>query len=278
MTFPTVPVSSPAPDPTAAEPPAPRAARTRGPHRVVEVMGTVVSIDVRDPSVSESVIDEVVAHLRDIDARFSSYRPDSEVSRVGRGELWLDDASPDLRHVLTQCERLRLESDGAFDVRGPAAHGALDPSGFVKGWAVEEAALALEEASARNYAIGAGGDVLVRGEPESGQAWRVGIRHPDDPGSLAAVLLVRDLAVATSGAYERGDHIRDARDGRVPAGLASVTVVGPSLAMADAYATTAFAMGPTGPRWVARHRGYGVYAVTDDGRVRWSDDVGLLLA
>src|SRR5207344_1001941 len=99
-------------DPTAAEPPAPRAARSRGPHRVVDVMGTVVSIDVRDAAIAESIVDAVVGHLRDIDARFSPYRQDSEVSRVGRGEVGLDDASQDLRYVLTRCEQLRHESDG----------------------------------------------------------------------------------------------------------------------------------------------------------------------
>ena len=276
MTTPAVPVSSLALDPTAAEPPAPRAARTRGPHRVVHVMGTVVSIDVRGPSIDGSVVDDVVAHLYDIDARFSTYRPDSEVSRLGRGEIAIDDASPDLRYVLTQCERLRIESGGVFDVRY-RGDGVIDPSGFVKGWAVDEAALALEAAGARDYAINAGGDVIARGEPEPGQPWRVGIRHPDRADAVAAVLAIRDLAVATSGAYERGDHIHDPRGGHALAGLASVTVVGPSLTLADAYATTAFALGTEGPDWVARHSGYGVYAITDDGRVRWSDDVGRLL-
>lgn len=241
-------------------------------------MGTVVSIDVRDRSVPESVVDEVVAHLHDIDARFSTYRPDSEVSRLDRSEIALDDVSPDLRHVLTQCERLRVESRGAFDIRGHRADGRLDPSGFVKGWAVEEAAQALDVAGARAYAINAGGDVIARGEPVPGQPWRVGIRHPERADALAAVLLVRDLAVATSGAYERGEHIHVPGHGRAPSGLASVTVVGPSLALADAYATTAFAMGSAGPAWVAGRPGYGVYAITDDGRVRWSDDVGRLLA
>ena len=186
--------------------------------------------------------------------------------------------SPDVRYVLTQCERLRIESGGAFDIRRHRTDETLDPSGYVKGWAVEEASFALEAAGARDYAIGAGGDVLARGEARPGRAWRVGIRHPERPNALAAVLEIRDLAVATSGAYERGEHIRDPRVGRPAGGLASVTVVGPSLALADAYATTAFAIGAAGPAWVARHAGYGVYAITDDGRVRWSDDVGRLLA
>jgi thiamine biosynthesis lipoprotein len=278
MTSPTVPVSSPAPDPTAAEPPAPRAARTRGPHRVVRVMGTVISIDVRDPHIGASVVDRVVAHLVDIDRRFSTYLAASEVSRLGRGEIDLDDASPDLRYVLTQCERLRVDSDGAFDVWAHRADGGLDPSGFVKGWAVEEAVQPLLAAGARDWAINAGGDVIAHGNATPGQGWKVGIRHPDRSDRVAAVLTVRDLAVATSGAYERCGHIRDPRARAAATGLASVTVVGPSLAMADAFATAAFAMGGDGPGWVTGHPGYGVYAITDDGRVRWSPDLDRLLA
>lgn len=270
--------SSPVLDPTAAEPPAPRAARSGGPRRVVDVMGTVVSIDVRDAGIAETIVDAVVAHLHDIDARFSPYRPDSEVSRFGRGEVALDDASQDLRYVLTRCEQLRRESDGVFDVWHHRGDGRFDPSGYVKGWAVEEAALHLEAAGATAYTINAGGDVIARGESEPGLAWRVGIRHPDRADALVAVLAVRDLAVATSGTYERGEHIHDPRDATTPTDLASLTVVGPSLTLADAYATIGFAMGSEGPAWVARHAGYGVYAVTAEGRARWSDDVARLLA
>lgn len=270
--------SSPVLAPTATEPPAPRAVRSRGPHRVVDVMGTVVSIDIRDTGIAETIVDAVVAHLHDIDARFSPYRPDSEVSRFGRGEVALDDASQDLRYVLTRCEQLRRESDGVFDVWHHRGDGRFDPSGYVKGWAVEEAAQHLEAAGATAYAINAGGDVIARGVREPGRAWRVGIRHPDRADAMVAVLQVRDLAVATSGTYERGEHIHDPRDASTPTDLASLTVVGRSLALADAYATIGFAMGSEGPAWVARHAGYGAFAVTAEGRVRWSDDLGPMLA
>ena len=86
--------------------------------------------------------------------------------------------------------------------RGPG--GGLDPSGYVKGWAVEEAAWLLDSAGATDYLLNAGGDILARGEASPGQPWRVGIRHPDRAGPLAAVLEVRDRAVATSATYERG--------------------------------------------------------------------------
>jgi thiamine biosynthesis lipoprotein len=250
----------------------------RGPHRVVPVMGTVISIDVRDPGIPESVVDAMLVRLEEIEARFSTYRPGSEISRIARGELAEAHASAEVRFVLGMCDDLYRTTDGWFDARGHRADGRLDPSGLVKGWAVEEAALLLDEAGARNYSCNCGGDVIARGEPEPGRPWRVGIRHPDRADAVARVLAVRDLAVATSGTYERGEHIRDPRTGLAPTGLLSVTVVGPSLTWADVYATTAFAMGEAGPAWVATHPGYGALAITADRRLAWTPLVEPLLA
>jgi len=253
-------------------------APNRGPLRVERVMGTVVTIDVRDPGVDPAAADAALAYLHDIDARFSPFRPDSEVSRLARGEIREDECSTDVRHVLALCEDLRRTSDGYFDIRGHRPDGLLDPCGMVKGWAVEEASRILEAAGASDYFINAGGDVIAAGGSVPGGAWRVGIRHPREVDRLAAVLAVRDRAVATSGTYERGEHIRDPHTGRRPTGLLSLTVVGPSLAWADAYATTAFAMGLQGIGWVARHVGYGACGITGDGRVLWTADLDRLLA
>ena len=250
----------------------------RGPHRVAPVMGTVISIDVRDPAIPESAVDAMLARLEEIEGRFSPYRPDSEISRIVRGELAEADASAEVRFVLGMCDDLHRTTGGWFDARGHRADGRLDPSGLVKGWAVEEAALILEEAGARNFSCNCGGDVIARGRPEPGRSWRVGIRHPDRAGAVARVLAIRDLAVATSGTYERGEHIRDPHTGEAPRGLVSVTVVGPSLTWADVYATTAFAMGGAGPAWVATHPGYGALAITADERLVWTPTVEPLLA
>jgi len=238
-------------------------------------MGTVVSIDVREPGSQvpavAAAVEAAVAWLHEVDARFSVYREDSEIRRLDRGELALDDCHPDVRHVLRSCEDLRIASGGAFDAGRHRPDRGLDPSGFVKGWAVDEAADLLAAAGARSFSINAGGDVLVRGEPSPGRAWRVGIRHPEDPASVAAVLEIRGGAVATSGLYERGAHIRDPRSAAVPDELVSVTVMGPRLGPADAYATAAFAMGSSGPAWVAARPGFGVLAIDRAGIVRWSD-------
>lgn len=250
--------------------------------RVEHVMGTVVSIDVRDADAHEDrlrdAVEAAVAWLHEVDARFSVHRPTSEIRRLDRGELALEDCHPDVRHVLRACDDLRAVTGGAFDARGHRPDRGLDPSGYVKGWAVDEAADILVAAGARSFGISAGGDVVVRGEPGPGKPWRVGIRHPHDPGAVAAVLALRDVAVATSGLYERGPHIRDPRTGAVPGALESVTVVASRLAVADAYATAAFAMGDDGPAWAAAQPGCGVLAIDVAGLVRWSEGVDAALA
>jgi thiamine biosynthesis lipoprotein len=146
--------------------------------------------------------------------------------------------------------------------------GAIDPSGLVKGWSVDRAAAILDEAGIRNYAISAGGDLRLRGRAVPEPCWRVGIQHPVERDRIAAVVEAGDLAVATSGAYARGDHVLDPHTGAPPAGVLSVTVTGPDLATADAYATAAFAMGPLrGPHWTARLRGYEALTILADGVV-----------
>jgi thiamine biosynthesis lipoprotein len=227
--------------------------------RVEPVMGMPVLVDVRDAGTGADAVDRVFAWLRFVDATFSTYRSDSEVCRLDRGELAPGDAHPLVREVLARCERLRVRTGGYFDAR---AAGRLDPSGLVKGWAVDRAGALLDAAGARRFCVNAGGDVLVRGGP-----WRVGVQHPREPNRLAAALSLTDAAVATSGAYERGEHILDPHRGRPPAGTLAVTVVGRDLATADAYATAAFAMGERGPAWTAGLRGCGAMTILDGDRV-----------
>jgi FAD:protein FMN transferase len=227
-------------------------------------MGMGIVVDVRDDHVDERDVDRVFDWLQFVDETFSTYKPESEISRLGRGELSLGDAHPDVAAVLARCEELRQETRGYFDAH---AGGSLDPSGLVKGWSVDRAAEILDRAGAQNFAVYAGGDVIVRGHPEPGERWRVGIRHPEHADRLAAVVEARDLAVATSGSYARGDHVRDPHTGRPPTGVLSVTITGPELATADAYATAAFAMGARGPSWTARLSGYDAMTITDDGTV-----------
>ena len=220
---------------------------------VEHVMGMAIVVDVRDANVGEAAVGDVFDWLRFVDDTFSTYKPKSEICRIERGELSPEEAHPDVGDVLERCEQLREDTRGYFDSQ---AGGSLDPSGLVKGWAADRAAEILEDAGARNFAIYAGGDVIVRGRPSAEDRWHVGIRHPHRADRVAAVVEADDLAIATSGAYARGDHVLDPHTGLPPSGLLSVTITGPELATADAYATAAFAMGARGPAWTAQLDGY----------------------
>jgi thiamine biosynthesis lipoprotein len=174
--------------------------------------------------------------------------------------------------VISLCDQIGQTSNGYFDIRSHRSDGRPDPTGLVKGWALERAAGILEAAGARNYCINGGGDIVAAGgvtdgdkEHATGSAeptWRVGIRHPMIADRLATVLAVRDASVATSGTYERGQHIVDPLTGLAPQGLVSVTIVGPTLTLADAYATAAFAMGSSGMEWAAGLTGFAACGVT----------------
>lgn len=214
--------------------------------RVTEhVMGTAATIEIRDRRVPAGVVDAAFAKLRWVDAVFSPYVPGSEISAINAGRLSVRDAHPAVRAVVARGEALRAATGGAFDMRAPRP-GSIDPCGLVKGWAVDLAVSRLRRAGVRDLCVEAGGDIRVAGGP-----WRIGIRHPRHPDRLAAVIVLRSGAVATSGTCERGAHIVDPHSGLAPTGLLSTTVVARTLAHADAYATAVFAMGRHGPAWAA---------------------------
>jgi FAD:protein FMN transferase len=229
-------------------------------HRLEHIMGFPISVRIDDEDAVTEDTDPAFAWLREVDARFSPFRQDSEVSRLNRGELAPHELSADLIEILDLCEEYRVATDGAFQVRLPGR--GLDPCAVVKGWAVQRAADLLTAAGAARFCLNAGGDVVATDGP-----WRVGVRHPERADRLCTVLEITDGAVATSARYERGDHILDGRTGRPATALLSVTVVAPSLTEADTTATAAFAMGTEGIEWAADREGCEVFAVDAYRRV-----------
>src|SRR5437868_6438423 len=217
-------------------------------------MGMGIVVATRDGGVPEDVFD----WFRHVDDTFSTYKEDSEVSRIRRGELTVDGGRGGGRRVVGRRAEVREGTSGFFGI----GIGGGDPAGYVKGWSGGEATAVLDRAGVQEYAINAGGDIRVRG------TWRIGIQHPLDPQSLAKEVEGTDVAVATSGAYERGDHVRDPHSRHAPAGILSVTITGPDLGTADAYATAAFAMGGhRAPNWTAQLNGYEAMTILADGRV-----------
>jgi len=217
-------------------------------------MGTVFSFDVRggDPDAVQAALAEAVAGLHRVDAVFSTYRENSQISRLARDELTVAECDPEVAEVLELGAEAERTSDGWFSLR---YEGRLDPTGIVKGWAVERAARQLLRAGATGVSLNGGGDVQLLGTPGPQRPWRVGVADPLRPGGLAAVVSAAgasELAVATSGTAERGAHIVDPRTGRsAVTDLVAVTVVAPSVTWADCWATAAFAMGSReGLRWL----------------------------
>lgn len=247
-------------------------------------MGTVVSIDVRTPlppPALDAAIETAVAVLHQADEDFSTFRPESWVSRLRGGEVDLADCPEHVREVYRLAGRCRDATGGWFD---PAwrRDGTLDPTGLVKGWAADAASAALIEAGAPDHCVNAAGDLRIRGAAGpsaegssaegsgSGKPWRIGIVDPFDRGGLVAVVEGTDLAVATSGIAERGSHVVDPSTGVPASGLASVTVVGSDLTVADAYATAALAAGSDTGDLLAEftRAGWAWLTVTTTGRIR----------
>lgn len=227
-------------------------------------MGTTASVHVND-SVDEAVFEESVGVLRtELDhweSMFSVFRPDSEISRINNGSLHLLDSSREVIEVLDACAWLEQASQGAFSIRRSVNSTDINPSGFVKGWAGERAARLLRERGLVHVYVGIGGDYMAFGGYSSDEAWHIGIVDPREPDQLVGTVDIIDGAVATSGTAERGRHIWDPRNGEPAETFLSVTVTGPSLMWADAFATTVFVMGEPGLEWLKQFPGYDAMVV-----------------
>ena len=232
---------------------------------VQQIMGMPISIHLRGKDVDSPMVAHVVEDafdlLREADRLFSTYRDDSEVSRIRRGELDPGHADPLVQQVVTLCRQAGELTKGAFTDQLPDDQGVLgfDPTGLVKGWATDRAASRLADLSGLTFCLNAGGDVVVGGtepEPEtavdgesgqsnggSGAAWRVGIEDPRDRSRVAQVVELHHGGVATSGTAARGAHLYDPNAQTFVDRGGSVTVVGPSLMWADVWATALF-VGP----------------------------------
>lgn len=229
-------------------------------------MGTVFSLDIRTPGVEPGVVDEAIELLHELDARFSPYRPDSEISRIRSGEITAEHAHPEVRFVIAECARLQAATDGYFSAY---ASGLFDPSGYVKGWAIERVSDLLRSAGSTSHCVNGGGDVQCVGIAGD-KPWRVGISDPRAPGALVTTIAGQDLAVATSGTAERGSHILDPHTGLpVENALLSLTVTGRAVTICDAYATAGFAMGTGARAWFSKQHSVLALGIAQDGTM-WS--------
>ena len=221
------------------------------------IMGMPITVEIIGEAFSGS-IENLFKYFRSIDNRFSTYKNSSEISRVNAGlprSYW----SPEMKTVIELCDQTKVLTKGYFDI---SRHGKLDPSGLVKGWAVNNAAQQLINSGTTNFYIEAGGDIQVNGLNADNQPWAIGIRNPFKTAEIIKVVQLSDQGMATSGTYIRGQHIYNpySRDHEIT-DINSLTVIGPNVYEADRYATAAFAMGKVGIGFIEESPGLEGYMI-----------------
>jgi thiamine biosynthesis lipoprotein len=242
-----------------------------------DIMGMPITVEVVDAHAQVEDICDVFDYFKNVDARFSTYRFDSEISRINRGELNVESWSDAMREIFTRADDTRLDTGGYFDIRNPA--GSIDPSGIVKGWAIRQAAHMLDDRGFLNFFVDAGGDIECRGLNHHGNLWSIGIRNPLNRKEVVKRVCITDKGIATSGSYIRGHHIYDPHDpGHPPNTFLSVTVIGPDVYEADRFATAAFAMGERGLYFIESYPGLEAYAINASGIAMWTTGFGAFCA
>ena len=222
-------------------------------------MGMPITVDIVDTKATESIFDEVFSYFEYIDNTFSTYKDQSEISRINRQELKLMDASEDMRTIFALAEDTRLSTDGFFDIQ---YDGRYDPSGIVKGWAIFNAAELIKQKGFENFYVEAGGDIQAYGVNAQGQKWRVGIRNPFNMDEIVKVVAISNCGIATSGTYIRGQHIYNPNNrDEIITSILSLTVIGSDIYEADRFATAAFAMGRNGIAFIENLQGFEGYMI-----------------
>lgn len=224
------------------------------------IMGMPITVEVLDDDMQTALAD-TFAYFQAVDERFSTYKDDSEIMRINRSEIPETDWSDEMKEVFALAKKTNQATHGYFDIQRPG--GIIDPSGVVKGWAIQRAAENLRAHGHRHFFIDAGGDVQSNGHNARGEPWTIGICNPFEKSQIIKTIYPQGFGVATSGTYVRGKHIYNPLTGSSPEGLVSLTVIGPDVLQADLYATAAFAMGEGGIDFIEQLPDFEGYAIDE---------------
>ena len=228
------------------------------------LMGMPIAVAITDKKASQKDIDALFDYFQSIDERFSTYKKDSEISRLNRGEISIENLSQEMQHVLELSEQTKNVTDGYFDIK--QKNGILDPSGLTKGWAIYQAAKKLSKKGFKNFYVEAGGDIQMSGHNEDGKSWRVGIKNPFNQNEIIKVVELSGKGIATSGTYIRGQHVYNPHAfGQKLTHIVSVTVIGPNVYEADRFATAAFAMQEKGIYFLEKQNNLEGYMIDRKG-------------
>jgi thiamine biosynthesis lipoprotein len=225
------------------------------------IMGMPVTIQIIDASATSEDIQEVFAYFNYIDKKFSSYKKDSEISQINRGEINKLDYSNEMKKILSLCEETKKETGGYFDIN---LNGIIDPSGIVKGYAIWQGSKILEKKGFKNFYVEIAGDIQVVGKNEKGENWKVGIQNPFMPNEIIKIVRLSNIGIATSGNYQRGEHILNPKTKVAAKEISSISIIGPNIYEADRFATAAFAMGEKGIEFIEGLKGFEGYMIKNN--------------
>lgn len=235
------------------------------------IMGMPISIHLHgymSDAYIRRVIDDAFSLFEWVDETFSPFKPTSAVCKIQAGELTFDEVHESVREVRDLCLEASQLTLGYFSAMKPSAEGASinwDPTGLVKGWAIEKAANVLLKLSDVDFYINAGGDIFVGSTSQTPLLWRIAIENPVDPQRAVATVELRRGAIATSGNTYRGEHILNPYLKKPANDLSSVSVIGESIMWADVFATAAFARGDDSISWLDAAADYDAVVVANVG-------------
>ena len=231
-------------------------------HRTI--MGMPVQLEIVDTVATQESYESVFDYLTKVDERFSTYKEESEISQINRHELSEEYFSEEMKEILALSKETLEKTNGYFDIATP--RGTLDPSGIVKGWAIQNAALQLREQGFTNFYIEIAGDIQTSGVNSDGEEWSIGIRNPFAHEEIVKVLYPKGKGIATSGTYVRGNHLYNPHaSGALAHDFVSLTVIGPNVYEADRFATAAFVMGKAGMHFIEALPEFEAYAIDAEG-------------
>lgn len=229
-----------------------------------EIMGMPIVVEVVDDQAKQEDFDSAFEYFRQVDEKFSTYKQGSEISKINRGLISVKESSAEMLEVFNLSQQTKRETNGYFDIEKPG--GDIDPSGLVKGWAINNAAKILKARGLKNFYVEAGGDIQTFGHNPEGKKWSIGIKNPFDQKQIVKVVNLSGQGIATSGTYIKGQHIYDPIHPQSALDdISSITIIGPNVYEADRFATAAFAMGKEGIGFIESLPGLEGYMIDKDG-------------
>lgn len=156
--------------------------------------------------------------------------------------------------------------------------------GIGKGYAAERAKIVLQQRGVNSGIVNAAGDLCAWGLQSDGSPWTVGIADPNNKWDLFSSLAITNMAVATSGNYEkyitvdgkRYSHTIDPKTGLPVTGIKSVTIISPHAELSDSMTTPVMVMGiKVGLGLINQINGMGCIIIDDHDRVFTSKNINL---